>query len=134
MPLAVPTWHSTLRTVQNHIKPRHDHVPCLKEDVTGEPDFYHIGHTRDCWASSRKGNRLINSEENCILRYVWNWMPFPHLTYNSYLIKGSSVLYNICTSNMKLVLGTPFPSKIDEFSEKFQTAFDPPPLILSKDF
>ena len=24
-------------------------------------------------------------------------------------------------------LGTPFPSKIDEFSEKFQTAFDPPP-------
>ena len=24
-------------------------------------------------------------------------------------------------------LGTPSPSKIDEFSEKFQTAFDPPP-------
>ena len=26
-----------------------------------------------------------------------------------------------------LLLGTPFPSKTDEFSEKFQTAFDPPP-------
>ena len=31
-----------------------------------------------------------------------------------------------------LHLGTPFPSKIDEFSEKFQTAFDHPPLIFGK--
>ena len=30
------------------------------------------------------------------------------------------------------LLGTPSPSKIDEFSEKFQTAFDPPPLIFGK--
>ena len=29
-------------------------------------------------------------------------------------------------------LGTPTPSKTDGFSEKFQTAFDPPPLIFGK--
>ena len=29
-------------------------------------------------------------------------------------------------------LGKPTPSKTDEFSEKFQTAFDPPPLIFGK--
>ena len=30
------------------------------------------------------------------------------------------------------LLGKPPPSKTDEFSEKFQTAFDPPPLIFGK--
>ena len=29
-------------------------------------------------------------------------------------------------------LGKPVPTKTDEFSEKFQTAFDPPPLIFGK--
>ena len=29
-------------------------------------------------------------------------------------------------------LGTGGPTKMDEFSEKFQTAFDPPPLIFGK--
>ena len=33
-------------------------------------------------------------------------------------------------SSYLLYLGTPSPSKIDGFSEKFQTAFDPPPSFL----
>ena len=33
---------------------------------------------------------------------------------------------------MYAVLGMPYITKTDEFSEKFQTPFDPPPLIFRK--
>ena len=38
------------------------------------------------------------------------------------------------TSPITFLLGTPFPSKIEEFSEKFQTAFAPPPPSFSESY
>ena len=36
--------------------------------------------------------------------------------------------------NMQLLKGTDGVTKTDKFSEKFQTAFDPPPLIFGKSY
>ena len=44
--------------------------------------------------------------------------------------QGDGIVIIFSTGIIIDSLGTHFPSKTDEFSEKFQTAFDPPPPLI----
>ena len=57
-----------------------------------------------------------------VRKYIWIFSNPEFVLYCSWRLKTLTVTH----------LGKLSPSKTDEFSEKFQTAFDPPPLIFGK--